>query len=79
MSDERCHCGRPLHYTNPASQAAVTRLVELFGARQPVRGPDGRIWLVPRHYIALHGLKADELHTLGFELYARQIDHEPDA
>ena len=28
---------------------------------------DDRAWLVPRHYIALHGLKAWELPGLGFQ------------
>ena len=26
----------------------------------------GRSWMVPRHYIALHGLKAQDLPELGF-------------
>jgi hypothetical protein len=27
---------------------------------------NGRTWLVDRHYIALHGLKASEVASLGF-------------
>lgn len=61
-----CHCGQPLHYHDPAVQALVERMVQHLGAEVPVTVPDGRVFLVPRHYIALHGVQAWELPSLGF-------------
>jgi hypothetical protein len=60
-----CPCGRPLHYTDAAVQAQVERLVERLGEQVPVATPTGT-WMVSRHYIALHGIRADELPALGF-------------
>jgi hypothetical protein len=65
-TEERCHCGRPLHYTDPVVEQDVRYLVERLDPTIVVETPDGR-WQVPRHYIALHGLTAQELPTLGFE------------
>ena len=67
MENELCHCGRPLHYTDAAIEAYVRKMVELHGETIDVRASDGRWWKVPRHYIALHGIKEQELHKLGFE------------
>lgn len=61
-----CHCGRPLHYSDPAVQEKIEILIAALGERLEVH-VGGRAWLVPRHYIALHGLKAMELPFLGFE------------
>lgn len=63
---DMCPCGQPLHYSSTENQAAVERLIAELGDRIRV-SVGGRTWLVPRHYIALHGLKARELPTLGFE------------
>ncbi len=63
---EMCHCGRPLHYVKPETERLVRRQIELQGEFVIVETLAGR-WLVPRHYIALHGLKADEVAQLGFE------------
>lgn len=60
-----CACGRPLHYRDPQIQAAVERLIAALGPTIRVT-VGGRSWEVPRHYIALHGLKAAELPFLGF-------------
>jgi hypothetical protein len=62
-----CHCGLPLHYVNPASRLAVEKLVESFGEFQKIAVPGLGTWMVQRHYIALHGLHAQDLPTLGFE------------
>jgi hypothetical protein len=61
-----CFCGKPLHYTDPAIQASVQKLVDELGESIPVT-TGGRTWMVPRHYIALHGLRAKEIAGLGFE------------
>jgi hypothetical protein len=60
-----CHCGRPLHYTDPDLQQKVQTFVDELGEYIPVT-TGGRTWLVQRHYIALHGFKASELPDLGF-------------
>jgi len=60
-----CACGHPLHYTNDVAQRAVEALVRELGENVTVR-VGLRRWLVQRHYIALHGLKADDLPLLGF-------------
>lgn len=60
---ERCACGQALHYTDASLQAAVQRFIEDLGPTVRVRTPDGA-WLVPRHYIALHGIAAKDLPQL---------------
>lgn len=61
-----CHCGKPLHYTDPAVQQQVERLIKTSGECIEVT-VGGATWLVPRHYIALHGLAGDKVATLGFQ------------
>lgn len=61
-----CHCGQPLHYSSPAIQASVERIIAERGEKVEVSAR-GRTWLVPRHYIALHGLQEEHLPTLKFE------------
>jgi hypothetical protein len=65
-----CACGRPLHYSDPSVQRRVQALVDQLGADIVVTLGD-RSWSVQRHYIALHGLKATELPTLGFPMVER--------
>ena len=68
--DKLCHCGKPLHYTDPEIQRAVEKLIEQLGETVKVTLMDDgreRTWRVPRHYIALHGLKGREVAGLGFE------------
>lgn len=64
--NELCHCGRPLHYSDPEIERKVRTLIDQLGPTIKVTTPRGS-WLVPRHYIALHGLKGAEVHMLGFE------------
>jgi hypothetical protein len=66
MNDELCACGRPLHYTSPITQHYVEKMIATLGSHVPVT-VQGRTWLVQRHYVALHGLKAVDLPNLGFE------------
>lgn len=40
-----CHCGKPLHYTSPAIQASVERIIAERGERVQVSAR-GRTWLV---------------------------------
>jgi hypothetical protein len=61
-----CHCGRPLHYRDPVVRAYIEQQIATSGEYVTVT-VDARSWRVPRHYIALHGLRASELPSLGFE------------
>ena len=60
-----CACGKPLHYIDPVVQELVQNLVDKQGEDIRVTA-NGRTWLVPRHFIALHGIKARELEKFGF-------------
>lgn len=62
-----CHCGQPLHYSDPAVRRKIEALMRDLGPNQVVHLPGKGTWLVPRHYIALHGLKATEVASLGFQ------------
>ena len=64
--EERCHCGRLLHYSDAGIRAYVEDMIARLGPTVPVKNAAGRSFLVPRHFIALHGLKEAELATLGF-------------
>ena len=65
---ERCACGLPLHYSSPIVRAQVERMIAAAGGKPDVVvtvtsrfGRPTRRFLVQRHYIALHGLKTQEL------------------
>lgn len=58
-----CACGMPLHYTSKVTESQVVRLVEKLGECIPVSA-NGVRYLVQRHFIALHGLNADDLPQL---------------
>lgn len=63
--EKMCACGKLLHYSDPEIQKMVQRFVDELGENERIT-VGGRAWLVPRHYLALHGLNARELPTLGF-------------
>lgn len=69
---ELCACGRPLHYTNPEIERQVRWLIAEHGETVEVHVLGVGRYRVPRHFIALHGLKSWELPYLvkefGFEL-----------
>ena len=60
-----CPCGTPLHYSSPAIERQMKAMVDVMGACAFVRvlGKDYG-YMVPRHYIALHGIKAWQLDEL---------------
>lgn len=72
MADEMCACGKPLHYTRESVQRVVEDLVERLGSRVPIQTPDG-IFMVQRHYIALHGVAADNLPDLAKRGIVEQV------
>lgn len=57
---EHCACGRPLHYTQPTTERMVRALIAKAGEYVTIRVM-GRSWRVQRHYIALHGIHAQDL------------------
>lgn len=61
-----CACGKPLHYSNPAMRMVIDRLITDCGTQDVTVRIGNRTWIVQRHYIALHGLKARELPNLKF-------------
>jgi hypothetical protein len=60
-----CACGQPLHYSDLELQQRVEKIVQEQGEEIKVVIGD-RAWMVPRHYIALHGLSSVEVQYLGF-------------
>jgi len=65
VNDVRCPCGE-IHELSAAVRAAYERVTAGLPPEVPVV-VEGRGWLVPRIYIAVHGLKADELPALAEE------------
>lgn len=61
-----CHCGKKLHYRNQTTERMMQKLVDSMGEFVEIQCGTRR-WKVQRHYIALHGIKAEELPKLGFE------------
>lgn len=59
----KCACGQPLHYSDPLLSAYMVGISAERGEFIKVQRFDGRAWMVQRHYIALHGIKAEDLGT----------------
>jgi hypothetical protein len=64
---EMCHCGKPLHYTDNDIKKKVDKMIEALGIHIDVVYMN-KTYKVPRHFIALHGLNACDLDSLGFEV-----------
>ncbi len=63
-----CQCGRPLHYSCPDVKKWVDKMINHLGEYITVESIVTRKkYKVQRHYIALHGLKHEELDRMGFE------------
>ena len=66
-----CACGRPLHYASGASRRAIERIIAAVGPTLAIMA-QGQTFLVPRHYVALHGVSSLTLATvardLGFQM-----------
>jgi len=73
---ELCPCGRPLHYADPFVRSSVERIIRARGGPHPhlieVYTEDGA-WLVPLHYLALHGIHAVTLPELAKDLGFEKI------
>lgn len=66
MKKTMCYCGKPLHYTDKRTSKFINEMVRTLGEFVNVIYLD-KIYKVPRHYIALHGIKGYQLGELGFE------------
>jgi hypothetical protein len=71
-TEKLCACGQPLHYSDPHIQELVERQIAELGEFIPVTLiGSGRRFLIPRHFLALHGIKGGDLSALaeqyGFE------------
>lgn len=69
-----CACGKPLHYLNPHNQRMVEEFVRDLGETLLI-SVGRRTWRVPRHYIALHGLKAVDLPVIATEYGFEEVEH----
>lgn len=76
-----CSCGRPVHYSNDESRARVETLIAEKGECIAIT-TDAGTWLVPRHYVALHGVAANTLARLarlhGWEKITVKDDGPPE-
>lgn len=63
--EKMCACGKPLHYANKSMEKIAQRIVDEQGEEIKIV-VEGRSWMVPRHFIALHGIEAAELPSMGF-------------
>lgn len=73
MRVEMCACGRVLHYNSPDAEAAMRRIITLTGEEFANVHCGGKSWRVQKHYIALHGLKAQELDMLAAMRVIEQV------
>jgi len=64
---DQCHCGKPLHYTDNRVKSFIQRMIKDCGEYIVVTLMGGTSYRVPRHYIALHGIRGSDLDRLGFE------------
>ena len=65
IEETMCACGKPLHYENEIIRRMMQRLVDELG--ENIRVTFGICtWLVPRHYIALHGINLNQVLERGF-------------
>lgn len=63
-----CQCGRPLHYSCEFVKKQINKMVSHLGEYITVESIITRKkYKVQRHYIALHGLKHEDLDHMGFE------------
>ena len=78
MSETLCPCGSPLHYGSAETQRLMERIVAEKGERIEVTVED-TTWLVPRHYIALHGLLGSDLPSLEGTFGIERVSADPNA
>lgn len=71
-----CACGQPLHYTSPEKRQLVESLIKMAGDMVTITNSDnGRSWRLPRHFIALHGIKMREMPEIATKYGFQEITH----
>ncbi len=64
----RCHCGMPLHYSDPRIERYLREIILKQGRYVAVTNiENNKSYWVDRHYIALHGLTCKDIEYLGFK------------
>ncbi len=71
-----CACGEPLHYATEQSRRFMDRLVAEHGpfVKIAIHGTVPRAFMVPRHFIALHGVKGSEIPALAARHGWEEVD-----
>jgi hypothetical protein len=64
--DKLCHCGRKLHFSNANQKRELEEIINRFGENITISRDDKK-YLVPRTYIALHGIRDKDISKLGFK------------
>jgi hypothetical protein len=78
MDNQMCACGLPLHYRDPEKRKIVEQLIAMCGEMVIITNSEtGRTWKVPRHFIALHGLKMIEMPQLAIQYGFEEINKKP--
>ena len=72
---EMCACGKPLHYVDREKRRIVDDMISRLGPETRV-SVGTRTWLVQRHFIALHGLIAEELPELATKHGFKEVTNE---
>jgi hypothetical protein len=69
-----CACGMPLHYSDPEKRKIVESLIKMCGVMVTItNSQNGRSWRVPRHFIALHGIKMEEMPHIAIKYAFEEI------
>ena len=74
-TEQMCACGQPLHYLSPLTRKLVEELIAELGECVIVV-VQSRKFSVPRHFIALHGIKAWELPAMAKRYGFKEIANE---
>jgi hypothetical protein len=61
-----CHCGQKLHFSNERQKRELEEVINRFGENITIRHGVKK-YLVPRTYIALHGIRDKDISKLGFK------------
>ena len=69
-----CACGMPLHYSDPEKRKLIESLIKMCGEMVTIiNSENGRSWRVPRHFIALHGIKMEEMPQLAIKYAFEEV------
>lgn len=73
IKNELCHCGQPLHYWCKETEEQMHNLINKMGRYVNVT-VGNKTYKVDRHFIALHGIKGDQIDNYGFEIMNNEHD-----